>query len=182
MGLMSRDGKWAVNPSKALTAIPMIMGKVFYGVLNGLFVPISTSGTVLAGWYKGATLDSLAQAIENEKSAIASMRTLISAETNYAVLYPDSHLNASIEKLGPGGGTPDEKHANIVDATLATGTKDGYQFSESLPANPTLSGINYIIVAKPVAGQPGRTFCTESSGVLRYAAPGEECTINSPAL
>jgi hypothetical protein len=182
VGLIGRDGKWAVNPSKVLTAIPMIIGKVFYGVLNGQFVPISTSGKVLAGWYKGATLDSLAQVIENEKSAIASMRALIGAETNYAVLYPDSQLNASVEKLGPASGTPDEKHANIIDAALATGTKDGYQFTESLPPNPTLSGINYIIVAKPVAGQAGRTFCTESSGVIRFAAPGDECSVTSPTL
>jgi hypothetical protein len=182
VGLITRDGKWVVKPSKALTRVGFIFGKVFYGVIGGQATPISITGKVLAGPYKGASLDALSQGFENEKSVIASLRTLIGAETNYSVLYPDSHLDASVEKLGPGSGAPDETHANLIDAALASGTKDGYQFTERLTDTPATSGINYIIVAKPVAGQVGRTFCTESSGVIRYAAPGEECTATSPTL
>src|ERR1019366_4284660 len=53
-GLITRDGKWVVKPSKALAAIGPIFGKVFLGGIGGQLVPISLSGKVLAGPYKGA--------------------------------------------------------------------------------------------------------------------------------
>jgi hypothetical protein len=161
IGLLTTDGKWTVKPSKAISAISSVVGKVFYGTIGGQQVPISTSGKVLAGSYKGASLDSLEQDIENEKSAITSIRTLVAAELNYAVLYPDSHPDASVQKLGPANGTQDEKHANLIDATLATGTKDGYQFTEGNPDHRATTGMNYKIVAKPLTGHAGRTFCTQ---------------------
>lgn len=161
MGLITRDGKWVVKPTTAIDLILPAFSKVFFGRIGGTVVPISTSGKVLAGPYKGAMLDSLAQDIENEKSALQSMRTLLNAESNYAILYPDAHSDASVQKLGPANGTPDEKHANLIDATLATGTKDGYQFSEGNPDHRAVSGMNYKIVAKPLSGHAGRTYCAQ---------------------
>jgi hypothetical protein len=43
--------------------------RYFYGNVNGQNVPISMSGKVLAGQYKGSMLDTLAQDIQNENSA-----------------------------------------------------------------------------------------------------------------
>jgi hypothetical protein len=184
IGLLSRDGKWAVKPSKALAGIPMIIGKVFYGVIGGQLFPISLSGKVLAGPYKGSMIDTLAQDIENEQSAIQSMRTLTNEEFSYSNAYPAKGFAASLDKLGPATGAPDENHAGFIDATLATGTKDGYQFAVTIPSGTSIGGanLNYFLLAKPAAGHAGRTFCADSSGTVRYAAQGEECTINSPTL
>jgi len=175
IGLMTRDGKWTVNPSKALAGVGGIMGKVFYGKIGEHFVPISMSGKVLTGWYKGENLDSLAQDIENESSAIQSMRTLTRAEASYAAAYPANGFTFSIPALGPTAGTPDENHAGFIDADLATGTKDGYLFTTRVPDLISSRGANYFIVAKPAAGHGGRTFCADSSGAVHYAVQGEEC-------
>lgn len=162
-GLLTRDGKWVVKPSKAVAGIGVILGKVFYGEIGGQSVPISMSGKVLAGLYKGANLDTLAQDIENEKNAYQSLLTLISAEASYSRGYPAKGYTASLQNLGPSGNTSDENHAGLIDAALAAGTKDGYQFTANIPAGANSGGTNssYFIIAKPLAGHAGRTFCTQ---------------------
>ena len=184
IGLLARDGKWVVTPSKALSGVGPIFGKVFLGNLSGQFVPISMAGKVLAGPYKGAMLQTLAQDIENDNNALMSVRTLVGAEAGYSGAYPAKGFTASIAALGPATGPPDENHAGLITADLATGTKDNYQFTVSIPEGTATGGtnFNYFLVAKPSAGHVGRSFCADSTGTVRYAVPGEECTITSPTL
>jgi hypothetical protein len=184
IGLLTRDGKWVIAPSKALTGINAIYGKVFYGSINGQLIPISMQGELLAGSYKGAMLGTLAQDIQNENSAMTSVRALINAEASYSAAYAATGFTASIPALGPATGTPDANHSGLIDADLATGTKDGYQFTVSIPAGTSTGGanFNYFLVAKPAAGHAGRIYCADSSGTIHYAAQGEECTITSPQL
>jgi hypothetical protein len=184
VGLMSRDGKWALKPTKALSSVSAVFGRVFYGEISGQMTPISISGKVLAGPFKNAMIDTLAQDVANETSAIQSMHTLVGAESNYSNSYPAQGFTAAIDRLGPASGSPDQNHAGLVDADLATGAKDGYQFTVSIPAGTSTGGanFNYFLVAKPVAGHSGRTFCADSSQTIHYAAQGEECTATSPTL
>jgi type IV pilus assembly protein PilA len=139
---------------------------------------------VLAGPFKNGMLETLAQDVANETSAIQSMHTLVGAESSYSNAYPAQGFAASIDKLGPASGAPDKDHAGLIDAALATGTNDGYQFTVSIPAGTSTGGanFNYFLVAKPAAGHSGRTFCADSSGTVRFAAQGEDCTITSPTL
>jgi hypothetical protein len=162
MGLLTRDGKWIVKPSRVLTGVGAIFGKVFQGQVNGQWVPISISGKVLAGPYKGAMLDTLAQDIDNESSALESMHVLKTAEASYSKAYPARGFT-SLDKLGPAAGTPDENHAGLIDAALATGSKDGYQFTVSLP-DSTSNGayIGCTIRARPLPGHAGREFVAVS--------------------
>jgi len=184
VGLISRDGKWVVKPTKAVDMMFPGFGKVFFGRISGTIVPISTSGKVLNGWYKGAMLDSLAQDIDNENSALTSVRVLIGAEAIYTAAFPTRGFTASIGKLGPATGTADENHAGLIDATLAAGIKDGYQFAISIPEGTSTGGtnFNYFLAAKPAAGHAGRAFCADSSGTVRFAVQGQECMVTSPAL
>lgn len=186
-GLLTRDVKWVVK-SKAISSISMIMGKVFYAIVGGQSVVISTSGKVLTGLYKGAMLDSLAQDIDNEKSALKSMRALMVAESNYSNAYPNKGYPGSLDKLGPAQGKPDENHAGFIDAALAAGTKDGYQFTVSIPSGANIKGINlsFALLAKPLAGHAGRTLCNDPTVELRpgsaiyYSMQGEVCSGASP--
>ncbi|MGC9217302.1 WG repeat-containing protein, partial [Acidithiobacillus sp.] len=182
IGLLTRGGKWVVQPSKALTGYGAVLGKVFYGMINGQVVPISSSGIVLAGWYKGAFLQTLAQDIQDETNAINSLRNLMNAESSYSAAYPTKGFTDSIGKLGPASGTPDENHANLIDAALASGAKDNYQFSISIPPGTSVAGanFNYFILAKPVAGHFGISLCADSSGTIHYGVQGETCTTSSP--
>ena len=186
MGLISRDGKWVVKPTKALTAIYGVLGKVFYGNVGGQSAPIALTGKILAGPYKGAMLDSLAQDLNNENSAIQSMHLLTGAESSYSNAYPAKGFANSLSELGPPAPStpPDQNHGGYIDATLATGTKDGYDFAVTIPEGTSTGGtnFNYQLLAKPQAGHIGRTFCADASGVVRYAVPGAECNNTSPTL
>jgi hypothetical protein len=185
IGLITKGGQWLIQPSTSLTSVGPIFGKVFLGTVGEQpsMVPISVSGKVLAGPYKGSMLASLAQDIQDETSAIQSMHTLTAAETAYSGTYP-SGFTDSLEKLGPATGAPDQNHAGLIDITLATGTKDGYQFGITIPAGTSTGGsnFNYFLVAKPASGHAGRTFCADSSGTVRYAEQGQDCSTSSPVL
>jgi hypothetical protein len=188
LGFMSKEGNWILNPSQAVRGFwwPRI-GDIIYVVPNsgdGSQIPVSTSGKVLAGWYKGSSLQTLAQDIDNGNNAIQSMSALVAAEANYSSVYPGKGFAGSIAVLGPAQGTVDENHAGLIGADLATGTKDNYQFTINIPEGTSSGGINfnYLLAAKPVAGHTGRIFCADSTGTIRYALQGTECTTASPTL
>lgn len=184
VGLVSRDGKWLLKPTKALSSVSAVFGKVFYGEINGQTTPISISGKVLAGPFKNGMVETLAQDVGNETSAIQSMHLLVGAESTYSNVFPEQGFTASIDKLGPASGASDRSHAGLIEADLATGAKDGYQFTVSIPEGTSTGGanFNYLLVARPVAGHSGRTFCADSSQTIHYAAQGEECMTTSPTL
>jgi hypothetical protein len=184
VGILTRDGKWIVNPTKGVLNISAILGKVFYATVGEHNVPISMSGKVLAGQYAGSMIATLAQDIQNQANALQSVRALVSAEVSYSSNYPAKGFTAALAALGPATSTPNENLAGLIDAALATGTKDGYQFAVSIPAGTSINGanFNYFVVAKAAAGHAGRTFCADSSGAIHYTAQGEECTVASPTL
>jgi hypothetical protein len=184
LGLITRDGKWVVKPTKAVTEIGGIFRKVFEGKINGQTAPISLSGKVLAGPYKGAMLDTLAPDIENENSARASVSALIMTESSYNSSNPAKGFTSDLAELAKVEGSAGLNGADRIDATLATGKRGGYQFNITIPAGTSTGGtnFNYFLVATPASGHMGRTFCADSSGVVRYAVQGGECTVTSPTL
>jgi hypothetical protein len=185
-GLMTRDGKWVAKPIENLeTNIlepEMWIGKVVYYQFYKELIPTSMSGKVLAGPHKGETVDSLAQDVANTISAEKSFRALIDAEARYSVAYPAKGFTTSLDKLGPATGAPDQNHAGMIDAELATGTKDGYRFTVTIPAGNSAAGtnFNYFLAAKPIAGHVGLSFCTDSTRTPHIAMEGEECTLSTP--
>lgn len=183
IGLITRDGKWVISPTHALRGIGSIYGKVFEGVIGNQLTPVTTSGTVLAGWYKGATLSSLTQDLTNESDALASIRTLVNAETSYSNAFPKIGFTSSLIAMGPAAnGNPDENHAGLIDAALASDTDNNYQFAVSIPQGTSTGGtnFNYLITATPSSGHVGRIFCADSTGTVRYSMQGQPCTASSP--
>jgi hypothetical protein len=176
------DSYFVVKPSKALTSVGIVFGKVFLGTVGGQTVPISISGKVLAGPYKGGMLDTLAQDIQNENMALMAMMSLSGAEASYSTAYPAKGFADSLAALGPAQGAANENHAGLIEAALATGTANGYQFAISIPAGTSTGGtnFNYFIVGKPAAGHVGRAYCADSSGSVHSALQGEECSATSP--
>ena len=73
----------------------------------------------------------------NESSAVASIRTLVTAQVSYQSAYPTTGFAATIGALGPPNATtcptPNSTNACFIDYTLATATaapgKNGYIFS-----------------------------------------------------
>jgi prepilin-type N-terminal cleavage/methylation domain-containing protein len=110
----------------------------------------------------------------NEASAVASLRTISTAETTYASTYPTVGYTCSLTALGPpASGTPmSSAAAGILDEVLASGTKAGYTFNlQGCAGTPVPS---YTSTAAPVTvGATGtRAFCSATPGVINYAADG----------
>jgi hypothetical protein len=182
IGLISRDGSSVLPPSRGISRILISFGQAYYVIIQNKPVPINTSGKVLGGWYKGDSLSALEQDMQNERSAVNSMRTLLNAEASYAAARPTSGFSPELGMLGPAADPTDQTYAGLIDAALATGTKDGYHFTIKITSEASNGGVNsnYVASAQPVSGHVGPTFCADSSRIIHYAAAGQTCTTASP--
>jgi competence protein ComGC len=108
-----------------------------------------------------------ARTAANEATAAGSVRTVVSASMAYQAdkgSYP-----VSLDQL---------RDANLIDPTLASGTKSGYKLSFQG------TGEHLFVEAVPATrGSTGnRTFCSAEDGVIRYVTGSEPCTPESPIL
>jgi type IV pilus assembly protein PilA len=123
----------------------------------------------------------------NEASAIASIRTINSAQVAYSVAFPDQGYADDLSKLkSPGlGGSPDPNAAGLLDQTLGCASqpclKSGYQFAVvNASGSPVIS---YDLTAVPAT--PGRTgirgFCSTQLASVSYDPNGgTACNILLP--
>jgi type IV pilus assembly protein PilA len=122
----------------------------------------------------------------NEASAVQSVRAINQAEISYSTTYPGGGYAPTLAALGgavPCSPTPTS--ACLLDNTLASGVKSGYNFTAP-GANP-VSGANttYVAGAAPTAyNQTGvRLFCSIEDGVVRWDPNTSKSTTppNAPA-
>ncbi len=126
----------------------------------------------------------------NESSAVGSIRTMNTAEVTYASTYPDQGFTCSIAYLGPpsGSAAATSTTAGLIDSVLSSGVKSGYSFAlaSCTAAGTTTINVTYASTGVPVApGQTGqRAFCSDQSGVIKYAGDGTAatCTASGSAL
>jgi prepilin-type N-terminal cleavage/methylation domain-containing protein len=136
----------------------------------------------------------------NEASAVGSLRTLVTAQITYSTTYPTTGFALTLANLQPPAAPPPTSaSADLIDTTLASGTKSGYGYQNAACQDAcagngqfvvvTANGVNvtFQIYGGPVAqNRTGiRNFCTDESGVIRQGAdPSTNCdfTINSPPV
>jgi hypothetical protein len=114
---------------------------------------------------------------QKEVSAINTLKTLNMACAEYSAtftLYPASLTN--LEK-GSGNGLSSTS-ADLIDSSLASGTKNGYIFTY-VRAD---SGTGYAISASPVKAHQAdaRHFFTDQSGVIRFAIGQDADALAAP--
>jgi competence protein ComGC len=115
----------------------------------------------------------------SEASAVDSLQMLNSACSTYSMTY--GGYPKSLANLGPGASVS-ATTAALVDAGLASGTKDGYVFTYT-PGATGISGnvLSYSITANPASSKRGRRFFTDQSGVIR-ANVGSPADVNSSPI
>jgi type IV pilus assembly protein PilA len=119
----------------------------------------------------------------NESSAVASLRTLNTAEVTYNNNYPGQY--GSLTSLGPTGtsctsGTAATSSAAcLIDKLLAGGTKSGYVFA----LTGTGASVSYGSTATPQASNTGtRQFCSDTNLVLYYSTASSGCAVGTNPL
>ena len=116
----------------------------------------------------------------NETSATVSVRTLNSACLTYQTLY--GSYPPSLASMGPGS-AQNSNSADIIDALLAGGSKDGYRFTYTAGPKDSAGRINsYSILAEPLApGTTGlRSFYGDQSGTIRARSDGPADATSPP--
>jgi prepilin-type N-terminal cleavage/methylation domain-containing protein len=107
----------------------------------------------------------------NESSAVASIRTINTAQISYNSAYPTVGFGANLGVLsGTSCTPPDSSSACLIDTQLASGTKSGYTFALSGVTGTPAS--TYQAVASPItANTTGvRSFCSVADAVVRYSS------------
>ena len=118
----------------------------------------------------------------NEASAVATVRTVNTAQVIYRTSFPQRGYAASLPTLGPGpSGTlaqsPDD--ADLLPDSLTSEPcnsdgwclKSGFRFKLAAACTQRLCQ-EYVLLAVPVSANTGtRNFCSTSDGVIR-AKPG----------
>jgi len=114
----------------------------------------------------------------NEASAVASVRTINTAEVTYNNTYPG--LFGSLAQIGPADAScsagPAQGNACLIDFLLAKGTKSGYTF---VATGSALNVGTFTDSAVPttVGSTGNRSFCSDQNLVLYYLASGGACTV-----
>src|SRR5258708_22705014 len=69
----------------------------------------------------------------SESSAVASLRTIMTAEIAYSSAFPERGFTCNLSELGGSGlqEEPTHEHAMLIDDALASGKRGGYSFSIS---------------------------------------------------
>jgi type IV pilus assembly protein PilA len=92
----------------------------------------------------------------NEASAIASVRTIGTAQATYLSTVGNNQNYADLASLGANG---------LVDTVLSGGTKTGYTFASTASSNA------FTTTAAPQSASTGtRGFYSDQTGVIRYKA------------
>ncbi len=107
----------------------------------------------------------------NESSAAGSLRTISTSNVTYSTSY-NIGFAGTLASLGPAAGAATSAAADLIDGTLAAGTKSGYIFTYGAPAAaPTVVAPNatYTTNGLPVGADTTgvSSFCIDQTNVVR---------------
>ncbi len=179
-GVIDKNGNWLLPPNSALDSVVPLGPGVYRAQIAGEECFIDQAGNVIFGRFKGQSLNSIAAGIESEKQASATLRTLITAQLSYASTYTSVGFADKLTKLGPPppGAPVGQEHAGLIDAELANGSRNGYQFSLQAESQDGIVS-QYSITATPTNFSAGNIYCTDATGAVRFSKSGDACTTNS---
>lgn len=113
---------------------------------------------------------------ELETSALNHLRMVNTAEVSYAATFPDLGFACSMAYMGGAGvEEPTSGSAGLLDASLSSGTLDGYTFSiDNCSGNPV---DHFSVSAVPDNPQIGlRAFCSDENAAIRFSEDGKAAT------
>jgi prepilin-type N-terminal cleavage/methylation domain-containing protein len=114
----------------------------------------------------------------HEASAVASIRTINTAQVAYSVAYPDQGYADDLSKLKtpPAGTPPDLNSAGLLDPVLGCGSqpcsKSGYDFSVVNPSGSPVISYDLTDVPSTVGISGIRGFCSSQLATVSYDPNG----------
>jgi len=126
----------------------------------------------------------MARMSANEASAVQSLRTIQTAETEYATTYANLGFSATLAALGGNSSAScvaSPAQACLIDNQLASGTKSGYIITWT--GDGLTPSVSYTLNADPIVrgGSGRRSFFTNYPGVIRYN-DSSPATLTDPTI
>lgn len=111
----------------------------------------------------------------NEAAAVASVKTINTAEFMYNESYPDVGYSSSLANLGSNSTSCERPSSTnaclIMDEALASGLKNGYIFE--IVGDGNKPAMSYTVNASPESGVSGRcNISSNQSGDVHLSIPG----------
>jgi type IV pilus assembly protein PilA len=109
----------------------------------------------------------------NESSAVASLRTVSTAEMTYRLAYPTIGYTDLPTLGGPPNCISSAANACIIDSLLSAGNKSGYVFAATASASAGSVNDQFVITSVPqtlqISGTKG--FCEIEDHVIMFVTP-----------
>src|SRR5215470_17878434 len=120
----------------------------------------------------------------NEAAAVKAIQTINTVQISYNSTYPKVGFAGTLSNLGGSAcSPPSPTSACLIDNQVASGTKEGYNFTiTGVTGSPAAT---YQVIASPtVPNQTGvRYFCSLPDGVVRTSETAiANCDTNMPVL
>ncbi|HXA78915.1 MAG TPA: prepilin-type N-terminal cleavage/methylation domain-containing protein [Candidatus Acidoferrales bacterium] len=120
----------------------------------------------------------------NESSAVGSVRTITTTDTQYYSTYGIGYAVALANLGSPAGAcVATAAQACLIDPVLTLGSKSGYNF-----ANAGNNVVGVVLNGFETSANPGnigvsgqRSFCSDQSGVIRLSTTGAVMTVAAAA-
>jgi type IV pilus assembly protein PilA len=152
----------------------MALGGLILGYMGIAFIPLIliVAAIVIPNLLR-------ARIAANESSAYRAVRHITTAEVTYYLANPGVGYTCKLSDLAGNERISSFAKARLIDDTLASGTKYGYQFVLQNCVRPEKGEGSYQIVAYPVTrDQTGvKAFCSDETGAVRFNTNGspDEC-------
>ncbi|HWR14217.1 MAG TPA: prepilin-type N-terminal cleavage/methylation domain-containing protein [Terriglobales bacterium] len=111
----------------------------------------------------------------NEAAAVSGIRAITTAEHAYNQTYPQIGFTCTISELGPPPNPtdpPTETAAGILDPVIAAGAKSGYSYALANCVGTPRASFESAATPLQIGSSGQRSFCSDSSGVIRYSEDG----------
>jgi hypothetical protein len=164
---------WKLNEISVTIRLPLADPDLLKAITEKMKPQVSSTGTT-------GTLTPQPQTTTtpsgSDATVLTAMRTILTAETTYAVTYPRVGYTCTLSDLdGFGGGEPNEHQAMLINSGLASGKRYGFVFMLSgCGGGPATS---FHLSVTPGPNTFGRkAFCADQSGTIRSSNDGNPAT------